>query len=287
MEQALLKVRKTIRCGSRLVDLSRPVVMGILNVTPDSFFDGGNYLTEAAVLERAEKFLTEGATFLDIGGYSTRPGAPDVPVEEELNRVIPAIKAIHRQFPEALISLDTFRAEVARQGVAAGAHLINDISGGTLDPELFKTVAELQVPYVLMHLKGTPQTMQQLAEYDDLLLEVRQYFGAKLAELHELGVRDVLLDPGFGFAKTITHNYELLRNLAIFRSLGCPLLIGISRKSMVYKALGGTPGDSITGTIALHMVALQNGATILRVHDVKEAVQTIALFEKLLRPEKS
>jgi dihydropteroate synthase len=254
--------------------------MGILNVTPDSFFSGSRTVTEKTVLERAEKLLTEGAAILDIGGYSSRPSALDIPTEEEKNRIVPAIKSIVTEFPEAVISVDTFRADVAEEAINAGAAIINDISGGSLDGKMFEVVAKLQVPYILMHMRGTPQTMQSLTQYDNLLPEMLRYFAEKTDTLKRLGVNDIILDPGFGFAKTVEQNYEVLNQLEIFRILELPILAGMSRKSMTYKALGIAPEEALNGTTALNMLALTKGAKILRVHDVKEAVQTIKLYLK-------
>ncbi|HSI91604.1 MAG TPA: dihydropteroate synthase [Adhaeribacter sp.] len=261
-----------------------PVVMGILNVTPDSFFAGSRTFSEKTVLQRAEKLLSEGAAILDIGGYSSRPGATDIPAAEEKNRIVPAIKSIVQEFPDAIISADTFRADVAEAAVGAGAAIINDISGGTLDGKMFATTAALQVPYILMHMRGTPQTMQQLTQYQALLPEMLAYFAGKVAALRALGVNDIIIDPGFGFAKTVEQNYQVLQNLEAFRMLALPLLAGMSRKSMTYKTLGIAPEEALNGTTALNMLALTKGAKLLRVHDVKEAVQTIKLFIKTTTP---
>ncbi len=280
-DTTLFGTKKTIRCGDRLLSLYEPVVMGILNVTPDSFYSGSRLSAPEAAAAKATEMLAEGAAILDLGGYSSRPGADDITVQEELNRVLPAIDAILQKHPDALISIDTFRAEVAQKSVLAGAAIVNDILGGSLDAEMFATVAELQVPYILMHMRGTPQTMQQHTDYDNLLLEVTDYFQQKIAELRALGVKDIILDPGFGFAKTISLNYELFRQMQTLQLFGLPILAGISRKSMVYKALGNTPTDALTGTTALHMAALERGASILRAHDVKEAVQVVQLFGRL------
>ena len=254
--------------------------MGILNVTPDSFFAGSRTTSEKTVLERAEKLLAEGAAILDIGGYSSRPGALDIPAEEEKNRIVPAIKSITKEFPAAIISADTFRADVAEAAVNAGAAIINDISGGTIDGRMFATTAALQVPYILMHMRGTPQTMQTLTAYEELLPEMLRYFAEKVDALRRLGVNDIILDPGFGFAKTVAQNYEILNQLEIFRMLELPVLAGMSRKSMTYKTLNVGPEEALNGTTALNMLALTKGAKILRVHDVKEAVQTIKLYLK-------
>ena len=272
----------TLNCHGALLDLSRPLVMGILNVTADSFFDGGKYNGEDAVLQQASILLQEGASILDVGGASSRPGAAAVSEAEELQRVLPAIETILHHFPEALISVDTWRAKVARAALNAGASMVNDISAGALDPALFKTVAELGAPYVLMHMQGTPQTMQQNPHYEDVVTEVLDFFIQKTGTLRALGVKDIVLDPGFGFGKSVAHNFTLLKNLHVFQEvLGLPVLAGLSRKSMVCKPLGIPPAEALNGSTALHMVALQQGARILRAHDVREAVEVIKLWELL------
>ncbi|HEX8507226.1 MAG TPA: dihydropteroate synthase [Hymenobacter sp.] len=263
----------------RLLSLHRPQVMGILNLTPDSFFAGSRVASEKDLLTRAETMLKAGAAVLDLGAYSTRPGADDIPPDEELQRLLPAVEAVRREFPQAFLSADTFRAGVAAEAVAAGADLVNDVGGGTLDPAMFATVARLRVPYVLMHLRGTPQTMSKLTHYeDDLVLMLLRYFRDGLAALRQLGVVDVVLDPGFGFAKTAAQSHELLRRLPELQVLGLPMLAALSRKKMVYGPLGLGPETALNGTTALHMVALQGGAKLLRAHDVAEAAQTIELF---------
>lgn len=271
----------TLNLQGKLIDLSTPVVMGILNITPDSFFEGSRFTTEIAILTQAEKMLSEGAMFLDVGGYSSRPGAEDISPREEQSRVVKAIKIIHQNFPQALISVDTFRAEVARQAVLEGASLVNDISAGALDTSMFQTVASLKVPYIAMHMRGTPQTMSSLTQYKNLVGEVMDYFISTINRLKDSGVTDVIVDPGFGFAKTIDQNFELLSHLDYFKNLNRPILTGLSRKSMVWKTLGTTPDHALNGTTALNMAALLKGANILRVHDVKEAVQIINLYTKL------
>ena len=271
----------SVNCRGRLVDLTVPAVMGILNVTPDSFFSGSRIVIEKAV-DIAGNMLTDGATFLDIGGYSTRPGAADVSPAEEADRVLPVIRAILSSFPDALISIDTFRSSVARQAVDAGACLINDVSGGTLDPAMFATVAQLPgVPYVLMHMRGTPQTMQSLATYANVALEVIDELMSRLAELRALGVHDVILDPGFGFAKTAAQNFELLSQLDTFALFDEPILAGLSRKTTIWKTLGISADEALNGTTVLNTVALLKGASILRVHDVREAVETVKLTQRL------
>lgn len=271
--------RLTLRCpGGRVLDLRRPQVMGILNLTPDSFFAGNRMGSESELLRRAQQMLQAGAAVLDLGGYSSRPGAEHISADEEKRRLLPAIEAVRKEFPEAFLSVDTFRADVATEAVAAGADILNDISGGTLDEEMLPTAGRLGVPYILMHLRGTPQTMTQHTHYEgDLVLELVRYFRDKLALLRQHGVADVVLDPGFGFAKTPAQSHELLRRLPELQVLGLPILTGLSRKSLVYKPLGLTPDAALTGTIALNTLAVLNGARLLRVHDVAEAVQTIQL----------
>ncbi len=275
---------QTLLCpGGRVLDLRRPQVMGILNLTPDSFFAGSRIGNTDELLRRAEAMLTAGAALLDLGAYSSRPGAENISPDEEKRRLLPAIEAVRRTFPEAFLSADTFRAAVAADAVAAGADIVNDISGGTLDEAMFSTVGRLRVPYVLMHLRGTPQNMTSHTHYaDDIVLELTRYFRDRLALLRDAGVVDVVLDPGFGFAKTPAQSHELLRRLPELRVLGLPILAGLSRKSMVYKPLGLTPDAALTGTVAVNTMALLNGASILRVHDVPEAVQTIRLVHQTL-----
>ena len=260
--------------------LDKPKVMGILNVTPDSFYTGSR-VSGAALLGHAEKMLKEGASFLDIGGYSTRPGAPDISEEEECRRVLPAVQQVARQFPEAVISVDTYRSNVARAAVQEGAMMINDGSGGTLDSAMFETVAKLKVPYVLMHMQGTPQTMTSLTNYNNLVKDMMDYFNQRLAILSALDVKDVVLDPGFGFAKTSEQNFSLLTHLDHFKIAGKPILVGISRKSMIWKTLQTTAEHALNGTTSLNTIALLNGADILRVHDVKEATEAVELVTAL------
>lgn len=268
----------TINCKGTLINLSTPKVMGIVNVTPDSFFDGGKLTDADAVVFQVEKMLQEGATFIDLGGYSSKPGAEFVSETEELNRVIPVVKLLVEKFPDILLSIDTFRSEVAKQAIENGAALINDISAGLLDEKMLETVAKLQVPYIMMHMKGTPQTMQSLANYDDLLKEMNYYFSERIAKARRFGLNDIIIDPGFGFAKTLEHNYELLQNLELLQFHDLPILAGISRKSMIYKALETAPEEALNGTTFLHAFCLQKGANILRVHDVKEAVECVKLM---------
>ncbi|WP_162128528.1 dihydropteroate synthase [Flavobacterium phycosphaerae] len=271
----------TINCHGNLIDLSVPKVMGILNVTPNSFYDGGKYADETSLLLQVEKMLTEGAAFIDIGAYSSKPSAEFVSEEEEITRLLPILKLVLKRFPEALISVDTFRANVARAAVENGACIINDIAAGSLDENMMKTVAELQVPYVMMHMKGTPQTMQSLAQYDNIAKEMLFYFSEKIAQARSFGINDLLLDPGFGFAKTLEQNFEVLNNLELFQMLELPLLVGVSRKSMIYKTLDTSAAFALNGTSVLNTIALQKGAGILRVHDVKEAVECIKLVSQL------
>ncbi|RYE01415.1 MAG: dihydropteroate synthase, partial [Sphingobacteriaceae bacterium] len=262
----------TLNAGGKLIDLSRPKVMGIINITPDSFFAGSRKMNTADAVFMAEKMLNEGVTFLDLGAYSSRPGATDISPEEETDRLLSMIEVIAKSFPEAVLSVDTFRASVAEAGIRAGAHLINDISGGDLDEAMFSTVARLQVPYILMHTKGTPQNMTEKAQYQDVFTEVFDDLAAKVCRLKQLNVHDVIIDPGFGFAKTKEQSFELLRKMAGFELLNLPILAGVSRKGMIHKTLNTSAEKALNGTTVLNTLALQNGANILRVHDVKEAV---------------
>lgn len=271
----------TINCKGKLIDLSTPKVMGILNVTPDSFFDGGKYKDEIGILNQIENMLKHQATFIDIGGYSSRPNADDVREDEELKRVIPVIELILRHFPETLISIDTFRSNVAKKSIESGAALINDISAGKLDDNMLATVGELSVPYIMMHMKGNPKTMQQQTEYNNLVKEIISYFAERIAAAHQEKINDIIIDPGFGFAKTTEQNFELLNQLDLLQMLDKPLLAGISRKSMIYKTLNSSSKEALNGTTALHMVALQKGAKLLRAHDVKEAMECVTLYNQL------
>ncbi len=271
----------TINCLGDLIDLTTPKLLGILNLTPDSFYDGGVLKNEAAIIAKVEQMLLDGADFVDLGGYSSRPGATDISVDEELNRVLPIVKLLTKEFSGIRLSIDTFRSTVAKACLDQGAALINDISAGNLDAEMLKTIAAYQVPYIMMHMKGSPQNMQSLASYKNITQEVCFYFSEKIAEARALGIHDVIVDPGFGFAKTIDHNFELLNNFEILQQLDVPVLAGISRKSMIYKTLNTTADQALNGTTALHMIALQKGANMLRVHDVKEAKECITLFEQL------
>ncbi|MCU0346217.1 MAG: dihydropteroate synthase [Saprospiraceae bacterium] len=273
--------KRTLNCRGKLLDLRQPVVMGILNLTPDSFFDGGRYTGVDAALAQAERMLSEGAALLDLGGMSSRPGAVLISEQEELGRVLPVVTAIAERFPAAILSVDTFRSNVAAQCVAAGASIINDIYAGRFDEKMFETVAALDLPYIMMHMQGDPGNMQAAPSYDDVVKEVLHFFIQKMGELRALGVKDIVLDPGFGFGKTVPHNYLLLNYLHVFSMLELPILAGISRKSMICKVLGVKPENALNGTTALHMVALQQGACILRAHDVKEAVQVVRLWQTL------
>lgn len=271
----------SLNCKGQLIDLSTPKVMGILNITPDSFYDGGQFKDSKSILVQTEKLISEGATFVDVGGYSSRPGADFVSENEELHRTIPVVELILKHFPKTLISIDSFRANVIRECVNAGAVISNDISAGHLDDQMMKTIGELGIPYIMMHMRGTPQTMQNLTHYDHLITEIFSYFSERvqLAKQHE--IMDVVIDPGFGFAKTLSQNYELLGKLEFFQNLNCPILCGVSRKSMIYKTLNCLPKEALNGTTALNMVALMNGTNILRVHDVKEALECVKLFNQL------
>jgi len=271
--------KATLNAGGWLVDLSTPKVMGIINVTPDSFFVESRQQGIDAALRQAKKMLAEGATFLDLGAYSSRPGAEDITVEEEMDRLLPVVEAISNNYPDALLSIDTFRARVAEEAIGAGAHIINDISGGELDPDMFQTVAGLQVPYILMHMRGTPQTMTKQTDYEDLFGEVYDYFANKNYTLKQLGVHDVIIDPGFGFAKKNEQSYVLMSRLQEFGRLGLPILAGVSRKRMVYHVTGGTAEEALNGTTVLNTIALTKGANILRVHDVKEAIEAIKIWQ--------
>lgn len=271
----------TINCKGELIDLSIPKVMGILNVTPNSFFDGGKYKNEDEIISQVDKMLSEGATFIDIGAYSSKPSAEFVTEQEEIDRIVPAIELILKHFPKALLSIDTFRAEVAKASIESGAAIINDIAAGELDDKMFEIIAKYNVPYVMMHMRGNPQTMQSLTQYDDIIKEILFYFSEKVKKARALGINDLILDPGFGFAKTTDQNYEVMQKMELFNLLELPVLAGISRKSMIYKILNITPQESLNATTFLNTIALTKGAKILRVHDVKEAVECVTLFNKM------
>ena len=276
-------VQYTINVGGKLLDLGEPQVMGILNVTPDSFYGKSRKQSDEEIGARVRAILQEGGSIIDIGAYSSRPGAADVPVETEMSRLRHGLGILRREAPDAIVSVDTFRADVARMCVEEyGVQIVNDISGGELDDRMFDTVARLGVPYILMHIKGNPQNMQDNPQYDDLMCEMLVYFGSKVQRLHEMGVKDIILDPGFGFAKTLDHNYELMNRMEDLKVLGLPLLVGVSRKSMIYRLLGTSPDEALNGTTALHAMSLLKGASILRVHDVREAVETVEIVKKTL-----
>lgn len=281
MKDTVFYTKKTLKIKGRILNLEKPLVMGILNMTPDSFYDGGKYKTDRSLLSQVEKMLADGADIIDVGGYSSRPGAAEVTEQGELKRVQGTIALILQEFSEALISVDTFRAHVAEVAVQEGAGIVNDISGGAADPKMYEIISKLDVPYILMHMRGTPKTMQSMTEYGNLLEDILDYFQNKVKRLQSLGVKDIILDPGFGFAKTMDQNYEILKKLKYFNVLNLPILVGLSRKSMIYKALGITPESALNGTSILNTIALMNGASILRVHDVKEAKEAINLFQKV------
>ncbi len=268
----------TINCLGKLIDLTTPKVMGILNITPNSFYDGGQYVTEKSILNQVEKMLLEGAAFIDLGAYSSKPNAALVSEEEEIERLLPVIKSVLKHFPDTLLSIDTFRSEVAKVSLDLGAAMINDIAAGNLDEKMFETIAKYQVPYVMMHMKGTPQTMTLLTQYDNIVKEMLFYFSEKITTARSFGINDLVVDPGFGFAKTLEQNYEVLQHLELFQNLELPILVGVSRKSMVYKILETNAEDALNGTTVLNTIALTKGANILRVHDVKEAVEAAKLF---------
>ncbi|MHA7058543.1 dihydropteroate synthase [Aquimarina sp. M1] len=273
----------TINCSGSLIDLSSPKVMGILNLTPDSFYDGGKYKNESQILQQVEKMLNEGATFIDLGAYSTRPGADHISIEEEAKRILPIIKLVLSKFPNTILSIDTFRSTIAKKCVEAGASMINDISAGSLDKHMIQTVGQLKVPYIMMHMKGTPQTMKSLNQYEDLLQDIQFYFSNKVSEARRAGISDIIIDPGFGFAKNVNQNFELLKKLDLLKLQGLPILAGISRKSMIYKTLNVNPTESLNGTTSLHTIVLLKGASILRVHDVREAMESITLVNKYVK----
>jgi len=281
MKDTVFYTKKTLNIKGRILDLEKPVVMGVLNMTPDSFYDGGKHKTDHAIISQVEKILTEGAAIIDVGGYSSRPGAEEVSQTEETKRVEEAITLILKEFPETIISVDTFRSQVAEVAVDHGAAMVNDISGGEADNKMFEVIAKLNVPYILMHMRGTPATMQSMTAYDSLLENILDYFQNKVKRLQSLGVKDIILDPGFGFAKTLNQNYELLKKLKYFNALNLPVLVGLSRKSMIYKTLDITPEAALNGTSILNTIALMNGARILRVHDVQEAKEAVNLYQKV------
>lgn len=270
-----------INCKGQLIDLSSPKVMGILNVTPDSFYDGGENDSEQIILDKVQGMINDGATFIDIGAYSSKPNAEFVAEEEELHRILPIVKLLVKVFPTIIISVDTFRSKVAKASIEAGASIINDISAGELDENMMQTAAALKVPYIMMHMRGTPKTMQSLTDYQDIIKEMLFYFSEKVSKARSLGISDLIIDPGFGFAKTLEQNFEVMDKLELFQMLDLPLLSGVSRKSMIYKTLGNDPSEALNGTTVLNTISLMKGASILRVHDVKEAVEAVKLFEKM------
>lgn len=275
----------TINCQGQLIDLATPKVMGILNVTPNSFFDGGKHKPgpsgESEMLSQVGKMLSDGATFIDIGGYSSKPSAEFVSEEEELNRIVPVVQSIMKHYPEAILSIDTFRSVVAATCIDNGAAIINDISAGILDDKMMDVVAKYNVPYIMMHMRGTPQTMQSMTNYDDIVKEMLFYFSERIHKARSLGINDLIIDPGFGFAKKLEQNYEVLKKLELFEMLELPLLVGVSRKSMITKALDISSNDALNGTTVLNTISLTKGAKILRVHDVKEAMESVTLFNKI------
>lgn len=271
----------TINCKGQIIDLSTPKIMGILNITPNSFYDGGKYSSKNNAILQVEKMLKEGATFIDIGAYSSKPNAEFVSEEEELIRIIPIVKSILKEFPETLLSIDTFRSSVAQECINNGAALINDISAGSLDEKMMEVIASNNIPYIMMHLRGTTQTMQSQTNYEHLINEILTYFSDNISKARSLGISDIIIDPGFGFAKTTDQNYELLSNLELFKILELPILAGVSRKSMIYKTLNINPEEALNGTTVLNTIAVTKGATILRVHDVKEAIECVKLYKKL------
>lgn len=272
----------TINCKGNLIDLSSPKIMGILNITPDSFYDGGAYKNENDVLRQVEKMINDGATFIDVGAYSSRPGAKHISEDEELKRSVPFVELINKKFPETFISIDTFRSHVAKKNIEAGASLINDISAGGMDEKMIETVAKLQVPYIMMHMKGNPQNMQKHPDYENIVKEMLFYFSEKITLASKHKINDIIIDPGFGFGKTLSHNYDVLNKLDLFKILQLPILIGVSRKSMVHKLLNIKPEDALNGTTCLNTVALTKGANILRVHDVKEAAECVKITNQLV-----
>lgn len=275
----------SLNCNGHLLNLEIPKVMGILNVTPDSFFDGGKFSDLNLAIERVGQMIEEGASIIDIGGMSSRPGAEVIDIEEEALRVLPVIKRVKQTFPDAIMSIDTVHSEIAQKAIDEGASIINDISGGTIDNRIWEVANKNNVPYILMHMKGKPSTMQLNPKYEDVVLDILKYLRDMVYKLRSLGIKDIVIDPGFGFGKTVQQNYDLLGGLASFRILDCPILVGLSRKSMIYKLLDNTPNDALNGTTAVHMIALQNGAKILRVHDVKQASECIKIYQQMKKKD--
>lgn len=276
-----MNLKTTLNCYGQLVDLTIPSVMGILNCTPNSFYDGGKFQLEKEILLQVEKMLLDGATYIDIGGNSSKPNSDFVTQEEELSRVLPVIQSIYKHFPKAILSIDTFRSKVAQIAVENGVAIVNDISAGNLDNSMMETVGKLRVPYIMMHMKGNPKTMQSLANYENIVKEMIVYFSEKVALAGSFGINDLILDPGFGFSKLLDHNFELLSNMELLQLFELPILVGLSRKSMIYKLLDSSPSEALNGTTSLHTIALMKGAKILRVHDVKEAVECVKLYQKM------
>lgn len=277
-----LKRKNTINLNGRLIDFSTPVVMGILNVTPDSFFDGGKYRTEKNVLKRAEEILVQGGTIIDIGAISTQPGAEGISTKAEIERLLPAVKAVRKNFPEAFISIDTYRSWVAMEVIEeCGPCIVNDVTGGNFDVLMFDTIGKLGVPYILMHMQGTPLKMQENPEYEDIIREISMFFTEKTKQLTRAGVKDVIIDPGFGFGKTLEHNYDLLNRLDSFKVFQLPVMVGVSRKSMIFKLLGSKPDEALNGTSVINTLALMGGADLLRVHDVREAVEAVKIMNMI------
>jgi dihydropteroate synthase len=279
LKNTFFQSKRTLNCRGKIINLSTPVVMGIMNLTPDSFYDGGRYKNDLDIIKHADRMLQEGAAILDVGAASSRPGASLIDPEKEKKRLIPALELVLKNFPDAIVSVDTYNASTARQAVKSGAHMINDISAGSIDPRMFETVADLQVPYVMMHMKGMPETMQNSPAYNDVVREIAFYFSQKIDQLRQLGVHDIIIDPGFGFGKTVEDNYRIMGKLEYFKILELPVLVGVSRKSMINKVLGISPPDALNGTTVLNTLALQKGADILRVHDVKQAIEAVRIMK--------
>ena len=272
----------TINLKGKLMNFSVPKIMGILNITPDSFYDGGRYNSKEKIQRQIEKMIISGADIVDVGGYSSRPGAKDISIEEELNRVIPVIEIIKKKFPKTIVSIDTFRSRVASEAIISGADIVNDISGGNLDSNMFETVSKHKVPYILMHMRGNPENMMSKTNYENVTKDVCKYFSQRINKAHSCGINDIIIDPGFGFSKTTQQNYELLNNLEFFKEFQRPIIIGISRKSMIYKTLNTTPDEALNGSSVLHTISLMKGANILRTHDVKEAVECVKIVSRLI-----
>ncbi len=271
----------TINLRGKLMNFSVPKIMGILNITPDSFYDGGRYTSQDKIKKQIEKMIISGADIIDVGGYSSRPGAKDISIQDELNRVIPTIEILKQKFPETIVSIDTFRSRVAREAIISGADIVNDISGGNLDPDMFETVSKHKVPYILMHMRGNPKNMMIKTDYENVTKDVCKYFSERIDKAKSFGINDIIIDPGFGFSKTTQQNYELFNNLEFFKEFQRPIIIGISRKSMIYKILNTTPEKALNGSSVLHTISLMKGANILRTHDVKEALECVKIVSQL------